>query len=56
VSLSEIETFLCENNLGEIEFTKTAEAKEYRETLAKQKMKEGPAVVTHEEFPMSLSI
>jgi hypothetical protein len=53
VSLPEIEQFIKENNCGNIEFTKTAEAKEYRETIA-IKHKPSPKVKDGDIFPNQL--
>ena len=53
VSLSEIEQFVNESHSGEIEFTKIAEAKEYREILAiKQNPEEKEKV--EDIFPKNL--
>ena len=56
VSLEEIEIIVKEHK-GEIEFTKIAEAKEYRETLAIIKEREKKNTIEEEvekEFPKSL--
>lgn len=55
VSLEEIEAFVLKHTGAEIQFTKVAEAKDYRETLAMlQKMNETETVVKEEKFPAAL--
>jgi hypothetical protein len=55
VTLSEIEVLVKESKIGEIEFTKTAEAEEYRETLAKKHdLTHDVSVVENSKFPINL--
>jgi hypothetical protein len=51
VSLDEIEQFVKEKKLGNFEFTKIAEAEEYRETLAIRNKKSEIAEKTDNQFP-----
>lgn len=53
VALHEIEAFAKKRGLG-VEFTKIAEAKEYRETLAMRLQERRPAAQTPDPFPASL--
>ncbi len=55
VSLSEIEQFVKETHSGEFEFTKIAEAKEYRETLS-IKQKSIPKKEIDDIYPNSLFV
>lgn len=54
VSLEEIEIFLKENIGAEIEFTKIAEAREYRETMFISQKNQENTVEVKETFPRSL--
>jgi len=53
ITLDEIEKFAKERGL-KVEFTKLAEAKEYRETVAMRQQKTSPGVQESEKFPPSL--